>query len=656
MSSDGKSIIETRTLIRLDEEVGAVGRAELLIIAGDSSWRYPLPRAGMVLVGRSPEVDLRIDRTPISRRHARIICTEREVQIEDLQSHNGVRVNGERIEAARLLASGDVVTVGDATLVLRCEQPDDRREVLDLGRLRQQLTAEIQRGLDCGRELSVLVLSHAGMSRTHVVNALAAELRHMDVIGWCSSTQVAVLLPELGGEGALGFGVDICATLGAGMPTATIKGGVAWLRDDGCDADTLLTAARAAAELARTGLVMAARDAVVTHDLGDRKVVLADPAMLRLYELLRRLARSDLPVLVLGETGTGKENAAAAVHHFSARAGRPLVAFNCAAIPESLIESELFGHEKGAFSGAAAAKPGLLERASGGTIFLDEVGELPLGAQAKLLRALEVRRITRLGDVREREVDLRVVAATNRDLEAESKAGRFREDLLFRLGGASVRLVPLRQRPREIPVLARLFLSQACSRMERPAASLSDAVLERLATYEWPGNVRELRNAMEYAAATMTGDTVELWDLPARIGGHAEVVMVDGRRGLSASGEVGSGVAGSGEGGPGEAAPGEAAPGAAIGGEGASPSGEGWMPEHTVRRFRPLVDEVRELERMRMIEALEATRGVQKHAAALIGMPTRTFAFKSRQYGLRAVDWREGAESGEAGGDAGEDE
>jgi two-component system, NtrC family, response regulator AtoC len=646
MSSEGKSIIETRTLIRIDEEVGTVGRAELLIIAGDSSWRFPLPRAGTVLVGRAAEADLRIDRTPISRKHARILVTEREVQIEDLQSHNGVRVNGERIEAARLLASGDVVTVGDATLVLRCEQPDERREILDLGRLRQQLTAEIQRGLDCVRELSVLVLCHGGLSRAHVVNALAAELRHMDVIGWCSSTQVAVLLPELSGEGAVGFGVDICATLASCTPEASIKGGVAWLRDDGCDADTLLTAARAAAELAQPGQVMAARDAVVTHDLGDRKVVLADPAMLRLYELLRRLARSDLPVLVLGETGTGKENAAAAVHHFSARAARPLVAFNCAAIPETLIESELFGHEKGAFTGAVAARPGLLERASGGTIFLDEVGELPLGAQAKLLRVLEVQRITRLGDVREREVDLRIVAATNRDLEAESKAGRFREDLLFRLGGASVRLVPLRQRPREIAVLARLFLAQACSRMGRPVASLSDAVLERLATYEWPGNVRELRNAMEYAAATMAGDMVELWDLPPRVGGHAEVVMVD-------SGPGGSAADG--------AAAGHAAAGDASNGGGVSASGEGRMPEHTVRRFRPLVDEVRELERTRMIEALEATGGVQKHAAALIGMPMRTFAFKSRQYGLRIRDWRPSDEAAAADGEVevegeGEDE
>jgi two-component system, NtrC family, response regulator AtoC len=371
---------------------------------------------------------------------------------------------------------------------------------------------------------------------------------------------------------------------------------------------------------------------VVTHDLGDRKVVLADPAMLRIYELLRRLARSDLPVLVLGETGTGKENAAAAVHHFSARASRPLVAFNCAAIPETLIESELFGHERGAFTGATATKLGLLERASGGTIFLDEVGELPLGAQAKLLRALEIRRITRLGDVREREVDLRIVAATNRDLEAESKAGRFREDLLFRLSGASVRLVPLRQRPREIPVLARLFLAQACSRQGRPLAWLGDAVLERLSTYEWPGNVRELRNAMEYAAATMTGDLVELRDLPPRVG--AEVVMV----------APGGAAAG-------DAAAGDAAAGHESNGEGVSSSVDGRMPEHTVRRFRPLVDEVRELERTRMIEALEAMGGVQKHAAALIGMPMRTFAFKSRQYGLRIRDWRLSDEAAAADGE-----
>jgi two-component system, NtrC family, response regulator AtoC len=602
--SHERTPIETRSLVRDAEEPGGSKRAELLIIAGDSSWRFPLPRNGAVLVGRSPNAEIRLDRAAISRKHARIVLADGEVQIEDLHSHNGVLVNGVLLEGAQALASGDVVTVGDATLVLRCEQPSSHRETLDPRRCRQQLTAEIQRALEAGGTLAVLVLHHEGTPRAEVAAAVAAELRSMDVVGWCSSTQLAVLLPELNGEGARALGTELCAALAPTMPT--LKGGVAWLREDGCDADTLLSAARAAAEQAAPGQTSTASNAVVSHDLGDRKVILADPAMLRLYELLRRLARSDVPVLVLGETGTGKENAAAAVHAFSPRSSQPLLAVNCAAIPETLIESELFGHEKGAFSGAAAAKPGLLERASGGTLFLDEVGELPLSAQVKLLRALEARRITRLGDVRERAVDLRIVAATNRDLEAESKAGRFREDLLFRLSVATVRLVPLRQRPREIPILARTFLTQARNRMDLPAASLADTVLERLAAYDWPGNVRELRNAMEYAAATMLGDVVEIGDLPSRVTGREEQAA-DPRA-------------------TGGGAPSDAQPGAPRS-----------SPE---RRFRPLAEELRDIEVTRMKEALEATGGVQTRAAELLGMPVRTFVFKARQYGLRAKDTR----------------
>jgi two-component system, NtrC family, response regulator AtoC len=275
---------------------------------------------------------------------------------------------------------------------------------------------------------------------------------------------------------------------------------------------------------------------------------------------------------------------------WSARADKPMITLNCAALPETLVESELFGYERGAFSDARAPKLGLLEREHGGTVFLDEVGELPLGAQAKLLRALEAKRITRLGDVREREVDFRIVAATNRDLEAESRAGRFREDLLFRLSTAVVALPPLRHRPREVPLLSRLFLAAARARAGKTPLELSEAVLARLATYPFPGNVRELKNAMEYAAAIAEGDVVELWSLPDRIAG-----------------------------------PGASATPAA--GEHAS---------QPPPRFRPVVEELKELERTRMREALAVTGGVQTRAAELIGMPTRTFVFKLKQYGIEA--------------------
>lgn len=589
----------TTLTLRDGDDAREGGRAQLLVIAGEASWKFLLPRDGMVLVGRSLDADLRIDLASVSRRHMRFVATEGEIQVADLDSHNGVRVNGERIEGARTLAAGDLVAVGEAIFVLQREWTTCQCLPLDFERLRQALTKEIERALDCGRPLAVVALPFGEANRAAVAAAVAGELRRMDVVGWGGATQLIVILPELDARAARQLAAELLEALAEIAPAA--RAGFSCLPDDGCNTDTLLCAARAAAEVAPPGGVAAAAEATIRVTLGDRTVLLADPAMIKLYDLIGRLARSDLPVLVLGETGTGKENAAAAVHELSPRAAGPLIPVNCAAIPETLIESELFGYERGAFSGAAAAKPGLLERASGGTVFFDEIGELPLGAQAKLLRAVESKSITRLGDVRERKVDVRLVAATNRDLEAECRAGRFREDLLFRLSAATVSLPPLRQRLREIPVLARALLEEACARVGRPRAALSDAVLARLAAYRWQGNVRELRNAMEYAAATMTGEVVELWDLPPRVAGHAKE-------------------------------------------EGEARTPEPAKPIDATRdhHFRPIAEEIRELEIARMKEALAAAGGVQIKGAELIGMPIRTFGFKARQYGLQARDRRRG--------------
>ncbi|PTL77158.1 AAA family ATPase [Vitiosangium sp. GDMCC 1.1324] len=337
--------------------------------------------------------------------------------------------------------------------------------------------------------------------------------------------------------------------------------------------------------------------------LGERTVVVADPAMLRLYELIRRLAASELPVLILGETGSGKENAAFAVHHWSRRSDKPFVALNCAAIAETLVESELFGHEKGAFTGAAASKPGLLETADGGTVFLDEAGELPPAVQAKLLRVLETRRFLRVGSTREREIDIRIVAATHRNLEKEVEAGRFRKDLFFRLGVATVVLPPLRDRPREVRVLAEHFIAAACAASGRQPLSLAPETLAVLEHYGWPGNVRELKNAMEYVAATVTEAVVESRHLPEKILAGLTPPL------------------------PPEGVP-QRPPEPRAAAVGASPEAA------PARRAVPLAEELRELERNKMIEALRATGGVKVRAAELLGMPVRTFTFKCKQYGL----------------------
>ena len=248
------------------------------------------------------------------------------------------------------------------------------------------------------------------------------------------------------------------------------------------------------------------------------KIVGRHPAIRGALATIERVARSNCTVLVTGESGTGKELAVAALHDTSPRSKGPLIAVNCGAIPESLIESELFGHARGAFTGAHAARQGWVAAAEGGTLFLDEVGELPLAVQVKLLRLLQQREYSPVGDSRAVRCDVRIVAATNRDLEAEVAAGRVREDLFYRLNVVHVHLPPLRERADDIEVLARFFLRSSAERAERPSlTALSDEALAALKAYEWPGNIRALENAIERAVLLSDGPTIELGDLPPRV-------------------------------------------------------------------------------------------------------------------------------------------
>ena len=237
------------------------------------------------------------------------------------------------------------------------------------------------------------------------------------------------------------------------------------------------------------------------------------PAMQDLYKMIGRVAPTDMTVLISGESGTGKELVARAIHRHSLRAEGPWVALNCAAIPELLLESELFGHEKGAFTGAAERRPGCFEEASGGTLFLDELGELPLTVQAKLLRALQEKEIRRLGGRQAIAVDVRILAATNKTLEAAVARQEFREDLYYRLNVLHLHLPPLRARQEDIPVLAQVFLRRYSRDMGRPVHGLTTAALERLLAHPWPGNVRELENTIQHALLTCHGMLITSEDL-----------------------------------------------------------------------------------------------------------------------------------------------
>jgi transcriptional regulator with PAS, ATPase and Fis domain len=311
-------------------------------------------------------------------------------------------------------------------------------------------------------------------------------------------------------------------------------------------------------------------------------IVVRDPAMQQLHRLLTMVAPTSMSILVRGETGVGKEVVAQTIHRLSPRAAGPFLCLNCAAIPEALLESELFGHERGAFSGAVTAKPGLLETASRGTVFLDEIGEMPLPAQAKLLRAVETRQVTHVGGLHPIAFDVRFIAATNRDLEAVAARGAFRQDLYFRLNGISIQVPPLRERIAEILPLAQHFAACAAGEMGVPLVAISEEVIDVLERYAWPGNIRELRNVMEQAVVFSRGKTaIRVDHLPTEVRQTPTPIP--------------------------------SAPPA---------------PTNTLR------GELEALERRRIVDALERCSGNQTRAARLLGISRRTLVSRLAVHGL----------------------
>jgi DNA-binding NtrC family response regulator len=262
--------------------------------------------------------------------------------------------------------------------------------------------------------------------------------------------------------------------------------------------------------LARENRMLRAR---LERDFGFENLIGSGPAMRRVFATIQKVAETDLTVLIRGESGTGKELVAQALHQHSARKQAPFVAVNCAAISRELVESELFGHEKGAFTGAEARRVGRFEAAEGGSIFLDEIGDMAPETQAKVLRVLQERSFERVGGSKPLEVDVRVVAATHRDLEREVREGRFREDLYYRLKVVEIELPPLRERREDLPALATRFLEQLAERHARARRHLSASALAALSRHPWPGNVRELRNVVERAAVLAAGEEIEVEDL-----------------------------------------------------------------------------------------------------------------------------------------------
>jgi len=438
------------TLHSLDHKVAH----ELLVHTADGVRAVPLPLSGKLIVGRAPDVDIRIDDVSVSRRHA-VVHIGATIQIEDLGSANGIH-------------------------------------------LRKQ--------------------AHAIAPQ---IETPALRQRPGELAAWS---------PEE------------CILVGA-VPVTLRR----------CRQSTETNSSNAP--------------------------IVESAVMRSLYERAQKVAQSHFSVLLLGETGVGKEVLARVIHEASPRAARPFVTLNCAALPESLLEAELFGHERGSFTGAAQARPGIFEAAEGGTLLLDEIGEMPMGAQARLLRVLEQREVMRIGARVARPIDVRFLSATNRDLEAEVSRGAFRQDLLFRINAVMLTIPPLRDRVEEIPRLAEAFLASTFGKLGKTPPALSSSALSKLVGYGFPGNIRELRNAMDHAAAVCEGEMVLPEHLPTRIAGSASVPPP-----ISGVREVGSALA--------------------------------------------------EIERRRIDEALLAAGGNQTRAADILGISRRTLVGRLSEYGM----------------------
>jgi two-component system, NtrC family, response regulator AtoC len=282
---------------------------------------------------------------------------------------------------------------------------------------------------------------------------------------------------------------------------------------------------RHAIELQDLRLAKGARVRRNQEQFSFERIVTESEGMREVFELARSVVELDTTVLIEGETGVGKELLARAIHFSGSRRDKPFLAVNCAAIPEELFESELFGFRKGAFTGATESRRGLFQRANGGTLLLDEIGEMPLHLQAKLLRVIEERRVAPIGADQSVEVDVRILASTNRDLQVEVEQRRFRADLFYRLSVMPIRLPSLRERPRDVPLLASHFLEGSARRCKKPVRAIAPAAMQALARYSWPGNVRELQNVIERAVIVAKGDTI--LDVERFLTGTAERPRVD---------------------------------------------------------------------------------------------------------------------------------
>ncbi len=481
-----------------------VGSYELLVTGDGGVWNIPLPKQAELTIGRAPESEIRLDGNSVSRKHALFRVLESGFVLRDLGSANGTLLRGRALapETDVGILPGEAFTVGEFLLVLRTRRAASlTRHVWSLEYFEARVGEQCERSRADGGApfflFSVRVEPKAPVEPTQVI---AGELSAADVLGRLSADRFSVLLVDDSALEAEALALRLERALAERGCTARAR--VIGYPRDATSASALMTRLQYATEPGQDSSV-------------PTNVVLRSPAMLAIYDQLDAVARGGINVLILGETGAGKDVLARSIHERSERAHKPFLRLNCAALAEPLLESELFGHEKGAFTGALSSKLGLLQSTAGGTVFLDEIGEFPQRLQPKLLQVLENREILSVGSVKPRAIDVRFIAATNRDLEAEALSGNFRSDLYYRLAGFTFVIPPLRERREDILPLALEFLRRlSVEQGKRSPIRIRDDAAIHLIDYAWPGNVRELRNVIERAVVLCDGHSIGPEHLP----------------------------------------------------------------------------------------------------------------------------------------------
>ena len=514
--------------------------AELIVVNGPlAGTRYSLPK-GDIFIGRAPNSNIVLNEPEVGWRHCQIRIQGNRFLIADLRSSLGTYVNGMR-SAERWLEERDQIGIGKTILMFRSGEagaedstPAPAEEVkpvllaaCSLVFLFRALAATVGEGQSRLLQSQILCLvsdlipAEEGLLLLGASGAELLERFHERASQYKFDFEPA--LSRVCEEGACEN--PETGMIGVPLYLSGVLGGALIIRTQDQESSRLtahLETLTAVASLASVGFeanqeveTLKAENALLQEQIAINTGIVGNSAMIRrLLELVERVAPRDTTVMITGESGTGKELIARALHQKSPRRDRPFIAVNCAALSETLFESELFGHEKGAFTGAISLKKGRFELAQGGTIFLDEVGELAPSLQAKLLRVLQQREFERVGGTHPHSLDIRVIAATNRDLSEDVREGRFREDLYHRLNVITLDSPPLRDRKEDIPLLAQYFLQRSAERCKRQVQGLSREAEEMVMQYSWPGNVRELENAMERAVVLGVSEWVLPEDLP----------------------------------------------------------------------------------------------------------------------------------------------